>query len=99
MSKVILPPLLFLLLGCGSACSGPQKVPSRTPVTEVQNCEGSDCEEDYFKVARIEDALLHCPKKDVDGDGKITWHDCYIWDHCKRAPENCVNIKYPPLTR
>ena len=95
MSKMVYP-LFVLLLGCGSACGGPQVVPTTNPATETQNCQEQDCEEDFYKVARIEEALLRCPKKDVDGDGKLTWHDCYVWDHCKRTPENCVNIKHTP---
>ncbi len=32
---------------------------------------------------------------DVDGDGRHTWHDAYVHDHCKRCPECCIDFDNP----
>jgi hypothetical protein len=32
---------------------------------------------------------------DVDGDGRHTWHDAYVKDHCERCPECCIDFDDP----
>jgi len=48
---------------------------------------------DYYEEAKIVEAPLGCSGKDIDGDGEITWNDCYLWDKCRRSPQNCVGIE------
>ena len=48
---------------------------------------------EYYEEARVVQTPIDCPEEDIDGDGKITWHYCYLWDHCRRAPQNCVGTK------
>ena len=60
------------------------------PSCTCEACKANPRHPNYYKKANIVEAPLNCPDEDVDGDGKITWHDCYIWDHCRRTPQNCV---------